>query len=138
MDRATRSRIMGAIRSRDTGPERAIMGALRRQGVTGWRRYRRLFGISVDFSWPRERVALLVQGCFWHRCPKCFRLPKARRSWWRRKVLGNAERDRRQITTLREGGWHVVKVWECALHHMTPGEVACMIRAVVELRRRGA
>lgn len=129
---------MSRIRSKGTGPERALARALRRQGVTGWRQQRKLFGISVDFMWRAERVALMVNGCFWHAHAGCFRLPRTRRAWWRHKLFGNAERDRRQTTIMREGGWHVVKVWECALHHMTAGEVACVMRAVVLLRRRSA
>lgn len=131
-----RSEIMRSIKSRNTGPERKVAAALRLAGITGWRRYRRVCGIEVDFAWPRQRVALFVQGCFWHAHQPCFRLPKTRRAWWRTKIGRNVARDRRQRYTLvNEGGWRVLKVWECQLHRVDPKEAALKLIALLRPRR---
>ncbi len=126
-----RSWIMGRIRSRDTKPERDVAAALRREGIAGWRRQRKVFGISVDFAWPKHKVLLMVQGCFWHshNCRR-FRMPKSNRAWWRRKLARNAERDREQIQKFEEGGWLCIKFWECRIHRMTSGAMGRLMDSV--------
>ena len=108
---------MAAIRShgnRDT--ELRFIALMREHGITGWRRNQRVFG-SPDFAFRRERVAVFVDGCFWHGCPKPKHapLPKNRGEWWAAKLARNRERDRLVTRTLRKMGWRVVRVWECGL-----------------------
>jgi DNA mismatch endonuclease (patch repair protein) len=116
VDPATRSRIMSRIPSRNSGPERAVVAALRRWGPPGWRRHFRAAGIELDVAWPRAHVGLLVNGCFWHGhdCGRS-RMPKTRRRWWRAKLLGTVARDRRQRAKLATLGWRVVTLWECEI-----------------------
>ena len=110
-----RSRLMSRIRSKGTGPERLLAAAMRRARTTGWRRHRKVAGVEVDFAWPRERVAVQVQGCFWHGCPDHYREPNSNREFWRGKVESNRARDARQTELLRSRGWLVLHVFECRL-----------------------
>jgi DNA mismatch endonuclease, patch repair protein len=111
--RERRSEIMSRIRSKGTAPERAVARALRGAGARGWRRHRRVLGTTPDFSWARERVALFVDGCFWHGCPRHYRAPRSNRRFWRRKLETNTRRDDLHTRWLRTCGWLVVHAFEC-------------------------
>jgi DNA mismatch endonuclease (patch repair protein) len=67
---------------------------------------------TVDITFPAERVAVLVHGCFWHGCKRHFQLPRTNSDWWAEKIAATVRRDRRQAKQLRAGGWKVVTVWE--------------------------
>lgn len=105
----TRSEIMSRIRGRDTGPELAVKASLR-----GLRLRHQPKGIDgrPDFAHKGRKVAVFVDGCFWHGCPRCYRKPKSNVAFWRGKVRGNRARDRRNRRRLRRAGWSVVSVWE--------------------------
>ena len=108
-----RSRIMRAIRGRgNETTELRLASALRRAGLVGWRRHLKLIG-TPDFVWRRERLVVFVDGCFWHGCPRCYRSPRHNRIFWRNKVAGNRERDKKVAKALRGQGWRVIRVWEC-------------------------
>lgn len=110
-----RSRMMSAVRGKDTKPELVIRRALHARGF----RYRlhstRLPG-KPDLVLPRYRAALFVHGCFWHGhdC-HLFRLPGTRREFWEAKIARNRSRDREVRTRLHEDGWRQVVIWECAI-----------------------
>lgn len=70
---------------------------------------------TPDFYFPLKGIAVFVDGCFWHGCPKCGHIPKANRSYWRAKLAGNKRRDMRVQTALSEDGIRVVRIWECRL-----------------------
>lgn len=110
---AVRSRTMRAVRSRgNASTEARLAGLLRKQGLSGWRRQLPLPG-TPDFAWRKERVAVFVDGCFWHGCPKCLRpMPKTNAAYWIAKIDRNKARDRRVGRELRSRGWTVVRVWE--------------------------
>ena len=114
-----RSQIMSLIRGRDTKPELALRSMLHRLGyrftVQGPKN-RKLPG-KPDIVLPKHRTVIFVHGCFWHGHENCpaFRLPKSRRAFWKAKIHGNKARDLRNENQLRELGWHVVTIWECAL-----------------------
>lgn len=115
--KAKRSAVMSAIRgngNKDT--ELRMIALFRAHGITGWRRKARVFG-RPDFVFRRERVAVFVDGCFWHRHPRCrfAATPKSRLEFWLPKFEGNVARDRLVTRTLRSAGCRVVRVWECAL-----------------------
>lgn len=114
-DPAARSRTMAAIKSRDTSAERRIRSALHRAGVrfrlgqqivTGGRRVR------PDIVFRRARVALFIDGCFWHGCPQHCRMPSSNVKYWNPKIERNRTRDQRNDEELRATGWTVVRVWE--------------------------
>ena len=103
---------MAAIRSTgNKSTELRVASVLRGRGVTGWRRDQRLLG-KPDFVFPRNRVAVFVDGCFWHGCQWHCRMPKSRQDFWKRKIARNKVRDREVGRALRKRGWRVVRVWE--------------------------
>ena len=116
LDPAARSALMANVRSRDTGPERAVRSLAHRLG------YRfRLCGADLpgkpDLVFAGRGKVVFVHGCFWHchaGCPK-HRFPATRRKYWRTKLDNNVRRDRRSIAALRRRGWGVMVVWECQL-----------------------
>ena len=106
-------RRMQATRRRDTPGEIALRKALRALGL----RYRidvTLAGTRrrADVAFVRARVAVFVDGCFWHGCPRHGTWPKANAAWWRSKIEGNRLRDRNTDATLRLAGWTVLRFWE--------------------------
>jgi DNA mismatch endonuclease (patch repair protein) len=105
---------MLANRRRDTGPERALRSELHRRGLRYRVDHAPLAGVRcrADLVFPRSRVAVFVDGCFWHACPEHGNLPKANRDWWRTKLELNVARDRRNDEALREAGWQVIRIWE--------------------------
>jgi DNA mismatch endonuclease (patch repair protein) len=114
-----RSEVMSRIRGRDTKPELALRSMLHRLGyrftVNG--PLNRTLPGKPDLVLPKYRTVIFVHGCFWHghdHCP-AFRLPKSRGAWWKAKIEGNRARDLRNENALRDLGWHVVTIWECAL-----------------------
>ena len=114
---AKRSEVMARIRgSENKDTELRMITFFRAHRITGWRRNARIFG-KPDFVFCRERVALFVDGCFWHGCPKPKHapLPKTRTEWWVAKFARNKARDREVTRALREKGWRVLRVWECDL-----------------------
>ena len=112
---AVRSKNMAAIKNRNTRPEMLVRSALHRAGF----RYR-LHVASLpgkpDLVFPRYKAVIFVQGCFWHQhqCPM-FHWPKTRTEWWRQKISTNRVHDEVVQDKLRELGWRVMLVWECAL-----------------------
>jgi DNA mismatch endonuclease (patch repair protein) len=139
--KAKRSEVMSRIRSRDNkDTEVALAKLFRRNKITGWRRHLKIvmsdkrrvtrkarapvpspatrhasLSVRPDFVFRRARLAVFVDGCFWHGCPRHASQPKSHRSFWRHKFSANRKRDRLVNLTLRRAGWRVVRVWECAL-----------------------
>lgn len=113
--KAKRSAVMSLIRSRgNRATELRLIALMREHRITGWRRNASVFG-KPDFVFRRERVAVFVDGCFWHGCPRHATKPANNRAFWQAKLARNAERDREVTRELRKAGWRVVRVWECAL-----------------------
>ncbi|OYO06925.1 very short patch repair endonuclease [Enemella evansiae] len=79
---------------------------------------------TIDIAFPRQRLAILVDGCFWHGCPEHGVMPKNNREWWRAKLETNRQRDEDTNERLLEAGWAVVRVWE----HSDPTTVANQVR----------
>lgn len=114
-DRATRSRMMSACRSRgNRSTEIVMISLLREYGFSGWRRHQPVFG-RPDFVWLKQKVALFVDGCFWHGCPYCRRPPKTNVVFWEKKIAANKRRDRKVSRVLRAEAWTVLRVRECSL-----------------------
>lgn len=121
-----RSEIMSRVRGRETKPERLVRSMLHRFGyrfTVNGPKNQWLPG-KPDIVLPKRSTVIFVHGCFWHGhedCPHA-RLPKTRRSYWTKKIGGNRARDARNEITLRQMGWHVVVIWECALHRKADRE----------------
>ena len=107
-----RSKIMASVRSRDNRTTEATLGRL--MWAAGLRGYRKQWPVEgrPDFAWPGLKIAVFVDGCFWHGC-RCKRLPKTNRRFWRNKIERNQHRDLRITRCLRRAGWKVVRVKEC-------------------------
>jgi DNA mismatch endonuclease, patch repair protein len=115
LTRKQRSRNMSSIRStRNKSTEQTFVNVLREAKVSGWRRHLRLPG-KPDFAFPVRRVLVFVDGCFWHGCPKCYRLPEDNRDYWAAKLNANRRRDRRVSRLLTAKGWKVLRIWEHTL-----------------------
>jgi len=110
---AERSRIMAAVRSKDTAPERIVRRIVQHMGLR-FRLHRRSLPGSPDLVFPGRSRVIFVHGCFWHAhtCGGC-RIPATNRAFWVKKLTGNAERDRRAVRLLRRAGWKVLVIWEC-------------------------
>jgi DNA mismatch endonuclease (patch repair protein) len=110
-----RSAIMSRIRgSGNKNTELRLIELFRAAGITGWRRKQPIHG-RPDFVFPKNRIAVFVDGCFWHGCPRHFTLPSNNRKFWTEKLAANQARDRQVTRTLRAAGWRVVRIWEHAL-----------------------
>jgi DNA mismatch endonuclease (patch repair protein) len=114
-DRKTRSWIMSRVLSRGTRPEERVRKSLREAGCKFSTRGGGLPG-RPDIVIRRIRLAVFVNGCFWHwhGCRRS-RMPRDNRQYWRRKIARNVRRDRRSKNALRRAGWHYWTVWECDL-----------------------
>lgn len=145
---AKRSEVMARIRSRgNRDTELALARLLRRHGITGWRRHQQIqnsefgiqnFKVRPDFVFPKQRLAVFVDGCFWHGCPKHSNPKKwlrkssmpakpvstastrTGRVFWQSKLSANQVRDRKVNRVLRQAGWRVLRIWE---HELKKGEV---------------
>lgn len=119
-------------KSRDTGPELAVRRLLHAQGL----RYRLnghpLEGVrrTADIVFPGKRVAVFIDGCYWHGCPEHYTAPKANAEFWRDKVLRNQQRDQDTNARLTAAGWRVLRFWA----HEPADVVALRIAAVVRDR----
>lgn len=127
--RAKRSSVMAAIRSRgNRSTERVFAAFLRCARLRGWTLHHGGVVGRPDFFFLEKQVAVFVDGCFWHGCPKCFQAPRQNASFWARKIAANRHRDRTVDRTLRRQGIRVVRVWEHDIEHRTP-----KLRKVLEL-----
>src|SRR5688572_7864798 len=105
---AKRSAVMSLIRSRGNfATELRLIALMREHGITGWRRNATVFG-KPDFVFRRERVAVFVDGCFWHGCPRHATKPANPAERWEAKLARNKERDRVVTQSLRGLGWKVL------------------------------
>lgn len=124
---AKRSEIMRAVRSRgNKATELALVRLFRANRITGWRRGATLPG-SPDFIFRRQRLAVFVDGCFWHGCPQHCRMPRGNRRYWDQKIAGNKMRDRLVTRTLRRAGWRVLRIWE---HELAKKDEARLVRRI--------
>jgi DNA mismatch endonuclease (patch repair protein) len=130
LDPQARSRLMRAVKSKDTTPERAVRSLLHRMGYR-FRLHRKDLAGTPDIVLPRFGAAIFVHGCFWHGhgC-KIGRLPRSKLDYWQPKIGANRERDERKAQTLRGQGWRVLAVWQCELKD--EAALAARLRRFVE------
>lgn len=121
-----RSDVMSRIKGKgNKDTEQAMIRILRKYHVSGWRRNQIVFG-KPDFVFPKLKIALFVDGCFWHGCPLHSNVPKNNRRFWKKKLDGNKLRDKTVTRHLKMMDWNVVRVWEHELKN--PQRVANKIR----------
>jgi DNA mismatch endonuclease (patch repair protein) len=121
LTKAQRSKLMSRIRDRDTIPELEVRHQLSAAGIRGYRLRPRLPG-KPDIVFTHSKVAIFIDGCFWHGCPKCYTRPATRRRFWDNKLKQNTLRDRSVDHTLTEMGWKVMHFWEHEVMR-NPGKV---------------
>lgn len=115
LSRTQRSRNMSSIRStQNRSTEQVFLTILRRAHICGWRRQFKLPG-KPDFAFPLRKVVVFLDGCFWHGCPKCYRLPEDNRDYWTEKLTRNRRRDKKVSRLLIAKGWKVLRIWEHTL-----------------------
>ena len=114
-DKATRSKNMAAIKGTGTKPEMIIRRGLHACGFR-FRLHNKNLPGKPDLTLPKHRAVVFVNGCFWH-VHECdlFKWPKTREEFWKQKIAGNIERDRRVYSALAEARWRTALIWECAL-----------------------
>jgi DNA mismatch endonuclease (patch repair protein) len=128
-----RSAVMSRIRARgNRDTELRLVSVFRQAAISGWRRNHAVFG-KPDFVFPSARVAVFVDGCFWHRHPKCkfCYTPKSRQEFWVPKFERNIARDTLVTRTLRKAGWKVIRIWECQLSANNQSQVIKRVRAAL-------
>jgi DNA mismatch endonuclease, patch repair protein len=127
VSKEVRSRIMAAIRSRGNASTELPVGKLLwASGLRGYRKHWKVAG-RPDFAWPGRKVAVFVDGCFWHGCG-CKSLPASNAKFWRDKIETNQRRDRRVSQSLRRAGWIVIRIRECTIRK--PSTLARIARAI--------
>ena len=121
--KAKRSEVMSRIRGRgNKDTELALAKLFRQHGIIGWRRNQKIFG-KPDFVFPKLKLTVFVDGCFWHGCPQHATKPKNNRTFWRQKFSRNKQRDALVTRTLRRAGWRVIRIWEHELVHKNDAQV---------------
>jgi DNA mismatch endonuclease, patch repair protein len=136
LTREQRSLCMSRIRGKNTRPEMRLRLALWAVGLR-YRIHARLPG-RPDVVFPSARVAVFVDGCFWHGCPDHGVKPKTNAQFWEEKIASNAARDRRNNAALQEAGWSIVRIWEHELRGDLTGVVRRIRKLVVSRRSRSA
>ena len=109
--------------------------ALVRAGIRGFRLHARDVTGSPDFVFDSIRLAVFVDGCFWHGCPRCGHRPKSNRKYWNAKLDRNISRDRRTRSKLRRQGWSVIRVWAHDLS--VPAKALAKVASAIASRRVG-
>ena len=108
-----RSRVMARVRSqRNKSTEWRLRAVLIRAGIRGWTMNPPEVSGKPDFVFRSERVAIFVDGCFWHGCAACNRVPSSNIDYWDSKIARNRKRDRTVAAQLRREGWKVLRIWE--------------------------
>lgn len=121
----TVARRLARVRQRDTAYELELRSRLFGLGL----RYRVHYPVpdrrrrTIDIAFPRQRLAVFVDGCFWHGCPEHATRPRSNAAWWRAKLDRNIERDRETTTILEGAGWRVLRIWE----HVPPNQAAELV-----------
>lgn len=126
VDLDTRSRTMAAVRSRgNRSTEWRLRPYLIQAGFKGWKVQSCDLPGKPDFVFPIERVAIFVDGCFWHGCPRCLRMPRTNKKYWKDKIARNIERDKINLKKLRALNWKVIRFWE---HQLKKSPTKCIKR----------
>lgn len=118
MTKKQRSKTMSRIRSKWTKQEKTIHIALRELGINH-EMHPKIPG-NPDLVVPAQKVAVFLNGCFWHKCPKCFKAPKSNQGYWIPKLEKNVKRDAENIKKVRNSGWKVKVIWEHEIKNLKP------------------
>ncbi len=124
-----RSDVMSKIRSKgNMNTELAMIKIFKKHKIKGWRRNGKVFG-KPDFVFPKMKIAVFVDGCFWHRCSKHYNKPKQNKEFWEKKIGSNVKRDKVVNKTLKDKGWLVIRIWE----HEVESDEEAVLRKLAQL-----
>ena len=126
-----RRKNMSHIHSKNTSPELKLRKLLWDSGIRGYRIHYHLPG-KPDIVFTKKKVVIFVDGCFWHKCPVCFRPPATNTKFWKEKLQKNVERDLRINSDLQSAGWVVLRFWE---HEIRKSPEDVLTRICAELER---
>lgn len=128
------SRVMSANKAKNTSPELTLRKLLSSAGIRGYRLHPRGVVGRPDIVFTKKKIAIFVNGCYWHHCPKCdLPLPIHNRTFWKKKFARNRERDKEKIDLLRKEGWISIVVWE---HEIQRSPDSVEKKVVSRLNRR--
>lgn len=137
LSKEKRSEIMSHIRSKgNKSTELKLIALFRANRISGWRRNSKIFG-NPDFVFPKYKLCVFVDGCFWHGCKLCQvgRIPKSNRKYWKDKIEKNRKRDKKVSKTLRDEGYFVVRIRECQLKKNSQKQLFRIINAIKNCSR---
>lgn len=110
--------VMSANRSKNTKPELVFRKSIWSMGIRGYRLHWKNAPGWPDIAFPGKKVAVFINGCYWHRCPICrLPIPKMNSNFWSEKFKKNIERDKSKISLLKKNEWEVLVVWECEIRN---------------------
>ena len=127
LSKETRSRVMSSIKGKNTKPETTIRKILWSQGFR-YRIHDRSIVGTPDISSKKEKLAIFIDGCFWHGCKRCYKEPKSNVGFWREKILNNRKRRNSVRTQLRREGWKVQEFWE----HQVNSDPQSIINSILQ------
>lgn len=135
LTRKQRSYCMSQIKGKDTQPELILRKALSHVGLRGYRLHYKLLG-KPDIVFLKRKIAIFIDGCFWHRCPKCFSELSTTKKYWVKKIQSNIDRDQRVNKILKKMGWKILRIWE---HDTERNLNICLlrIRRLLKKKARG-
>ena len=127
-------RVMQGVRGKaNRTTEARLRGAMARAGIRGWIMNAQNIKGCPDVFFPEEQIAVFVDGCFWHGCPRCGHIPRKNRPFWEAKIARNRERDKQTTSELRKGGIVVVRFWE---HELRTSLQRCVEEIRTHVKKR--
>lgn len=134
-DKEKRSEIMRAVKSsKNKSTEEKLIAYFKENKITGWRRNYKVYG-KPDFVLPDLRIAIFVDGCFWHghNCRNTY--PEQNKEYWQRKIARNMARDKEVTDHLERLGWNVIRIWECEFLKKNRGLLEKRLKALYSKQR---
>lgn len=126
---------MSANKAKNTTPEIKFRKLLSSEGIRGYRLNWKKAAGRPDIAFPSQKIAIFINGCFWHRCPYCKpSFPKTHKAFWKQKFTKNMLRDKEKVSILRQSGWKVLTIWECQIKKH-PNRSFIRVRKVLLLNR---
>lgn len=127
-----RKKNMSAIKGKNTKPEIKIRKLLWENSIRGYRIHYDLPG-KPDITFTKYKIAIFIDGCYWHKCPECFREPKTNTEFWMKKINGNVERDQKITKELEDSGWTVLRFWEHEVRKDTENIISIILDTIKSL-----
>jgi len=132
LNKKQRSYNMSMIKGRNTKPELFLRKLLFNKGLRNYRINYKMYG-KPDIVFTKYKLVIFTDGCFWHKCPKCFKQPETHKAFWESKIDRNVERDIKVNNALKSKGWRVLRFWE---HDIMKNPEKCLKKIVTSLKNQ--